>query len=121
MQFSAFELCGIGLPQVDNSRGCSALMLCQRFKGRQAGFRYPQKTGTEIVFTDDPAYVLKTAREFLASQPVLHNLVLSLLHARIAHPEPGHYWLATEQDKVVGVVFQSELSKLATKPACGLP
>jgi uncharacterized protein len=54
------------------------------------------------------------AREFLASQPVLHNLVLSLLHARTAHPEPGRYWLAIEHEKVVGVVLQSPLTFAAT-------
>ena len=54
------------------------------------------------------------AREVLASQPVLNNLVLSLLHARTAHPEPGRYWLATEHGKVVGVVLQSPLTIAAT-------
>jgi uncharacterized protein len=63
---------------------------------------------------EDPASVLKMAREFLASQPVLHNLVLSLLHARTAHPEPGRYWLAIEHEKVVGVVLQSPLTFAAT-------
>jgi len=70
--------------------------------------------GTSILFTEEPGVVLKTAGEFLASQPVLHNLILSLLYARIAHPEPGRYWLATEQEKVVGVVFQSPLNFAAT-------
>ena len=70
--------------------------------------------GTGVVFTADPASVLKMAREVLASQPVLNNLVLSLLHARTAHPEPGRYWLATEHGKVVGVVLQSPLTIAAT-------
>lgn len=63
-----------------------------------------------ILLTEDPGVVLKTAGEFLASQPVLHNLILSLLHDRTAHPEPGRYWMATQQEKVVGVVFQSPLT-----------
>jgi ribosomal protein S18 acetylase RimI-like enzyme len=69
---------------------------------------------TEVIFTPDPAFVLETAGEFLASQPVLHNLVLTILHARVAHPEPGRYWLAKEGGKVVGVVLQSPLTFAAT-------
>jgi ribosomal protein S18 acetylase RimI-like enzyme len=69
---------------------------------------------TEVVFTDDPALVLKTAGEFLASQPVLHNLALTILHARVAHPEPGRYWVAQEREKAVGVVLQSPLTFPAT-------
>jgi len=37
------------------------------------------------MFIDDPALVLSRAGVFLSSQPVLHNLVLSILHARVAH------------------------------------
>lgn len=66
------------------------------------------------MFTEDPDFVLKTAGEFLASQPVLHNLVLTILHARVAHPEPGHYWIAKEREKVAGVVLQSPLTFPAT-------
>jgi GNAT superfamily N-acetyltransferase len=69
---------------------------------------------TQVVFTEDPAFVLKTAGEFLASQPVLHNLVLTILHARVAHPEPGRYWVAKERERVVGVVLQSPLTFPAT-------
>ena len=69
---------------------------------------------TAILFTEDPAIVLNKAGEFLASQPVLHNLILSLLHARITHAEPGRYWVATEREKVEGVVLQSPLTFEAT-------
>jgi len=67
-----------------------------------------------IAHSDDPSWVLSTAKEFLASEPVLHNLVLSLLEARVALPEPGRYWVATEQGKITGVVFQSPLTVPAT-------
>ncbi len=70
--------------------------------------------GIEVVFTDDPAFVLKVARAFLASQPVSHNLVLSLLDARTTHPEPGRYWLARENEEIVGVILQSPLTFDAT-------
>jgi hypothetical protein len=69
---------------------------------------------TAILFTDDPAVALEKAGEFLAAQPVLHNLILSILHARLLHSEPGRYWLAIEQEKVVGVVLQSPLTFEAT-------
>jgi predicted GNAT family acetyltransferase len=66
-----------------------------------------------VTFSDDPARVLTEARAFLASRPVLHNLILTLLHERIAHREPGRYWVATDDDAVVGVVLQSPLNLAA--------
>ena len=70
--------------------------------------------GIQIDFYEDPVFVLRRAGEFLASQPVLHNLILTLLHARVAQPEPGRYWVAMEREKVVGVVLQSPLTFAAT-------
>ena len=67
----------------------------------------------KVTFSDDPARVLTEARAFLASRPVLHNLILTLLHERIAHREPGRYWVATDHDSVVGVVLQSPLNLAA--------
>jgi uncharacterized protein len=64
----------------------------------------------KIVFSEDPAPILSRAGQFLASEPVLHNLILTLLRARIAHPEPGRYWVAMERDKAVGVILQSPLT-----------
>jgi GNAT superfamily N-acetyltransferase len=64
----------------------------------------------KVVFSNDPAWVLKHSREFLAAQPVLHNLILTLLNARITHPEAGRYWVATAGEKTVGVVLQSPLT-----------
>jgi len=70
----------------------------------------------KIAFTHDPALVLSVAGAFLASQPVLHNLILSILHARVAGPEPGRYWVARDgaMDKAVGVVLQSPVTFPAT-------
>jgi GNAT superfamily N-acetyltransferase len=64
----------------------------------------------EILFTEDPAFVLLRARAFLSSEPVLHNLVLSLLHARVVHGERGRYWMAIQGDEVLGVALQSPLT-----------
>lgn len=64
----------------------------------------------EVSFSDDAGWVLDKAKGFLSSKPVHHNLILTLLHARVAHYEPGRYWVATAGNAVVGVVFQSPLS-----------
>ena len=64
----------------------------------------------EITFYDDPGVVLRVAGEFLESQPVFHNLILSLLHARVAYHEPGRFWVAAENNQVIGVVFQSPIT-----------
>jgi|SRR5580658_604014 GNAT superfamily N-acetyltransferase len=68
----------------------------------------------KVLFTDDPASVLRRSGVFLSSQPVLHNLVLSILHARVAQGDPGRYWMAIQQDDTVGVVVQSPLTFPAT-------
>jgi hypothetical protein len=60
--------------------------------------------------SEDPGLINAMARDFLLSQPVLNNLILSLLEARIARPEPGRYWLASRGGGVLGVVFQSPLT-----------
>src|SRR5580698_6485944 len=68
----------------------------------------------KVVFSEDPAFVLSRAGVFLSSQPVLHNLVLSILHARVAEGDPGRYWMAIQREDVVGVVLQSPLTFPAT-------
>jgi hypothetical protein len=68
----------------------------------------------KVLSTDDPASVLRRSGVFLSSQPVLHNLVLSILHARVAQGDPGRYWMAIQQDDTVGVVVQSPLTFPAT-------
>lgn len=64
----------------------------------------------EILRSEDPGFVLSRAGVFLSSQPVLHNLVLSLLHARVAHREAGHYWMAIQKDDVLGVAIRSPVT-----------
>ena len=69
----------------------------------------------KVLFSEDPAFVLSRADEFLSSKAVVHNLVLSILHARVAHADPGRYWIALYEEKtVVGVVLQSPLEYPAT-------
>jgi uncharacterized protein len=62
----------------------------------------------KVIFSEDAAFVLKRAEEFLVSKAVEHNLILTILQARVAHPEPGRYWIALQGEKTVaGVVMQS--------------
>src|SRR5215475_9346070 len=76
----------------------------------------------KVSFSEDPAFVLNGAGAFLASQPVLHNLILSILHARVAEKTPsGRYWMAIQRDDVVGVVIQSPLTFAATLTPMELP
>lgn len=83
---------------------------------RPAGITYAQICGMAkndpilIRASEDPVSITAMARGFLLSQPVLNNLILSLLEARIARPEPGRYWLASRGGVVIGVVFQSPLT-----------
>ncbi len=48
---------------------------------------------TTVRRTADPVAVLTDAATFLESDPVRHNIVVSLLEARVRHPEPGDYWI----------------------------
>ena len=68
----------------------------------------------KVVFSEAPGFVLSRAGVFLSSRPVLHNMVLSILHARVAQGDPGRYWMAIQRQDVVGVVLQSPLTFPAT-------
>lgn len=70
--------------------------------------------GINVLFSEDPAFVLNRAGVFLSSQPVLHNLILTILHARVAQRDPGRYWMAVQREDTVGVVVQSPLTFPAT-------
>ena len=70
--------------------------------------------GLKVLFSEDAGFVLERADEFLSSEPVLHNLILSILQARVALGDPGRYWIAFRGEKAVGVVVQSPLHYPAT-------
>ena len=63
----------------------------------------------DITLTDDAARVIDSAGAFLATEPCLHNVILTLLHTRNVHRVPGRYWVASRAGRVAGVVFQSPL------------
>ena len=73
----------------------------------------------KVLFSEDPAFVLRRADEFLSSEPVLHNLILSILHSRVAQGDPGRYWIALHGEETVGVVVQSPLEYPATLTPMG--
>ena len=67
--------------------------------------------------TDDPAEALEVCGPFLETDPVLHNVALTLLHDRIAHPVPGRYWWVTDDAvgnaPVIGYAWQSPAAFMA--------
>lgn len=63
----------------------------------------------EVYFSDNPNWVLNEADAFLHSEPVRHNLILTLLHTRSTDCDPGRYWVAQNNKDIVGVVLQSPL------------
>jgi GNAT superfamily N-acetyltransferase len=68
----------------------------------------------KVRFSEDPAFVLASAGEFLSSEPVFNNLILTILHSRVVQRVPGRYWVAFQGEKAVGVVVQSPLEFPAT-------
>ena len=68
----------------------------------------------KVLFSEDPAFVIRRADKFLSSEPVLHNQILSILHSRVAQGDPGRYWIALHGEEAVGLVVQSPLEYPAT-------
>ena len=67
-----------------------------------------------VLHTDDPSRVLERAGSYLSAEPVLHNLITTLLQARVARPEPGRYWIVEADGAPAGVVLQSPVTFFAT-------
>ena len=75
-----------------------------------------------VRYTDDAGEALSSARSFLETRPVEHNLVLSIINQCIAEPRPGHYWRVLDDDSVVGVALQTPTHFQATlTPLLGPP
>jgi GNAT superfamily N-acetyltransferase len=77
------------------------------------------RMGVKVLFSEDPAFVLRRTEKFLSSEPVLHNLILSILHSRVTQGDPGRYWIALHEEETVGVVVQSPLEYPATLTPMG--
>lgn len=61
-----------------------------------------------------PKRLLEVGGAFLRQDPVRHNVILTILDARIAHPEPGRYWIAHADGIARGVALQSPTHFFAT-------
>jgi uncharacterized protein len=61
----------------------------------------------EVWCSDDPVAVMDRVGGFLESEPVLHNLPLTILRARQVRPEPGRYWVPLDDGEPVGLAWQS--------------
>jgi GNAT superfamily N-acetyltransferase len=73
----------------------------------------------KVLFSEDPAFVIRRADKFLSSEPVLHNLILSILHSRVTQGDPGRYWIVLHGEETVGVVVQSPLEYPSTLTPMG--
>jgi predicted GNAT family acetyltransferase len=64
----------------------------------------------KIEMSEDARAVLQAGEAFLNHAPAEHNLILTLLHERANHPEPGRYWMLFADGKFSGLALQSPLS-----------
>jgi RimJ/RimL family protein N-acetyltransferase len=73
----------------------------------------PGSRKIQIKTNTDASLVLGAAENFLKGTPSESNLILTLLHERVQHPEPGYYWTVWADDQVVGLALQSPLTVAA--------
>ena len=57
--------------------------------------------------TTDATAALAAVSGFLATDPVAHNVALSILHERAAMPVEGRYWWVEDAGEVLGYAWQS--------------
>jgi GNAT superfamily N-acetyltransferase len=72
----------------------------------------------EAQHTTDAASALADASEFLATRPVEHNLVLTILHERVRSGAAGRYWIVRDAGEVRAVALQSPVGWSATATPC---
>ena len=61
----------------------------------------------DTFFTSEPATAQTVVGEFLRRDPIRHNVLLTLLAARVASSTPIRFWWATVDGIVGGALFQS--------------
>lgn len=74
----------------------------------------------EVRRDDDPQAVLDEAGPFLAHDPILNNLILTILSAEALHPQSAPYWIASKGGEIVGMAMQSRRDGAILLPAMPL-
>jgi uncharacterized protein len=64
----------------------------------------------QVTASFDPRWTRDLSHSFLVAEPILNNLILTLLESRIAFPEEGRYLVASDGGKVIGVALQSPMN-----------
>lgn len=64
----------------------------------------------DVRFTSDPNEALDRTRRYLHGDAVRHNVLCTLLAARIHHGEDIRYWWAVRDGQVLSAVFQSPVT-----------
>ncbi|HEY5153668.1 MAG TPA: GNAT family N-acetyltransferase [Acidimicrobiales bacterium] len=71
-------------------------------------------SGHQVLHTSDAGQALAATAAYLAEDPVGHNVVLTIMQERAAHPEPGRYWWVNRRGRLEGVALQSPLDNSAS-------
>lgn len=64
-------------------------------------------SGLEVRMTTDPAEALELAGPYLRTDPIEHNVCLTILEQRMKRPEGGNYWSVLDAGAVVSFMFRS--------------
>jgi GNAT superfamily N-acetyltransferase len=63
--------------------------------------------GLDVVELRDPGEALERAGTFLATRPIEHNLLLTILHRSAARADAGAFWLVVDGAEVVGLAQET--------------
>src|SRR3954454_5820782 len=74
---------------------------------------------TVVTATEDAGQALRDAETFLATDPIAHNLILTLLRQRARSGEKGRYWIVRRCGAIAGMALQSPLFFSATVTPMG--
>ena len=66
--------------------------------------------GFEVKYTKDPNLILNEAEQYLISDPVHNNLILTMLKYGMDEDNVGGYWIVNDATNVVGVCVQPSIN-----------
>ena len=99
-----------------------SVIQCRKLAAPEAGRCHACDVGQyRVDRAEHAAEALSLAESFLSCRPVEHNLVLSILDQRRAHPEPGRYWAVRHDREVVGFALRSPVTFVATLTPMAAP